>query len=116
MNHFTIERNGRCWESDDKIVNKVNMVSSRIEELRNATYDEMKSKHWIEGFILAVMETADELSGTNGDQTIVTLVDENDVFIWSIIIAATKDYETNFEVNYSFVDWKKDGKSYRYAP
>lgn len=116
MNHFTIERNGRCWEGNDKIVNKVNMVSSRIEELRNATYDEMKSKHWIEGFILAVMETADELSGTKGDQTIVTLVDENDVFIWSIIIVATENYETNFEVNYSFVDWKKDGKSYRYAP
>jgi hypothetical protein len=116
MNHFTIERNGRCWESAEKIVNnRVNMVSSRIDELKNATYEEMKSKHWIEGFIMAVMETADELSGTKGDQTIVTLLDENGVFIWSIIISAADNYEIDFEVNYAFVDWKKDGKSYRYV-
>lgn len=116
MKYFTIERNGRCWESTDKIVHRVNMMQSRIDELKNSTYDEMKSKHWIEGFILAIMEEADELSGTTGDQTIVTLVDENNIFVWSIIIAATENYKTNFEVNYSFVDWKKDGKNYRYAP
>ena len=116
MNHFTIERNGQCWESVDNIVNnRVNMVQSRIDELKVATYDEMKSKHWIEGFIMAIMEAADKLSGTEGNQTIVTLMDENDIFIWSIIISATENYTKDFEVNYSFVDWKKDGKSYRYG-
>lgn len=116
MKHFTIERNGRCWESTDKLTNRVNMIQPRIDELKNSTYDEMKSKHWIEGFICAIMEEADELSGTIGDQTIVTLVDENDLFVWSIIITGTENYKTNYEVNYAFVDWKKDGKSYRYEP
>ena len=116
MKHFTIERNGRCWESADKLASRVNMIQSRVDELKNSTYDEMKSKHWIEGFISAIMEEADELSGTSGDQTIVTLVDEDGLFVWSIIIAGTENYEASWEVNYAFVDWKKGGKSYRYAP
>lgn len=110
-NHFTIERNGRCWESVDKVVvNKVNMIQSCVDELRNSTYDQMKSKHWIEGFIIAVMETANELSGTEDDKTIVTLVDENNVFIWSILIGPCE----GDMYQYVFIDWKKDGKNYRY--
>ena len=110
MSYFTIERNGRCWENVNNIVDKVNMVSCRIDELKKSTYDEMKSKHWLEGFVMAVMEAANELSETNDDTTIVTLIGEDGCFIWGILMSP----DGNNEIRYSLIDWKKDGKSYRY--
>ena len=43
-------------------------------------------------------------------EPLVTLIDEDDVFVWSIIIGPGE----SDEIRYVLVDWKKDGKSYRY--
>ena len=113
MSYFAIERGNKCWDHvDNETLNRVNMIDVRLNELRNSTYDEMKKRHWLEGFVMAVMEAANDLSGTGDDQTIVTLVGDDDIFIWSIIMGPGE----NDMVRYSLVDWKKDGKSYRYAP
>lgn len=110
MSYFTIERNGRCWEDVNNIVDRVNMVSCRIDELKNSTYDEMKKKHWLEGFVMAVMEYANELSGTGDDQTMVTLVGDDGCFVWGILMGPGE----NNDIRYSLINWKKDGKNYRY--
>ena len=112
MSYFAIERNNNCWDHVDGMVNRVNMIQSRIDDLKNSTYDEMKKKHWLEGFVMAVMEYANELSGTDDDQTIITLVGDDDVFIWSIIMGPGD----NDMIRYSLVDWTKDKKKYRYIP
>ena len=113
MSYFAIERNNQCWDHiDNKTLNRVNMIDVRLDELRNSTYDEMKKKHWLEGFVMAVMEATNELSGTDDDQTIVTLVGDDNIFIWSIIMGPGE----NDMIRYSLVDWKKDGKNYRYEP
>jgi hypothetical protein len=113
MSYFAIERNNMCWDHvDNATLNRVNMIDVRLDELRNSTYDEMKKKHWLEGFVMVVMEAANELSGTSDDQTIVTLVGDDNIFIWSIIMGPGE----NDMIRYSLVDWTKDGKKYRYAP
>jgi hypothetical protein len=112
MSYFVIERNDQWWDNVDGIANRVNMVQPRIDMLKSSTYDEMKKKPWLEGFVMAVMEEANELSGTGDDQTIITLVGDDDVFVWSIIMGPGE----NDMIRYTLVDWKRDGKSYRYAP
>ena len=113
MNYFAIERNNMCWDHvDNKTLNRVNMIDVRLDELRSSTYDEMKKKHWLEGFVMAVMEATNELSGKGDDQTIITLVGDDDVFIWSIIMGPGE----NDMIRYSLVDWTKDGRKYRYVP
>ena len=113
MGYFAIERGDQYWDHvSNETLNRVNMIDVRLDELRSSTYDEMKKKHWLEGFVMAVMEAANELSGTGDDQTIVTLVGDDDIFIWSIIMGPGE----NDEIRYVLVDWKKDGKNYRYSP
>lgn len=112
MSYFAIERNNQCWDHVNGMVNYVNMVQSRIDMLKESTYDEMKKKPWLEGFVMATMEYANELSGTDDDQTIITLVGDDDVFIWSIIMGPGE----NDTIRYSLMDWTKDGRKYRYEP
>lgn len=112
MSYFSIERGNQCWDHVNGMVNRVNMIQSRIDMLKESTYDEMKKKHWLEGFVMATMEYANELSGTGDDQTIITLVGDDDVFVWSIIMGPGE----NDMIRYSLVDWTKDGKKYRYVP
>ncbi len=113
MSYFTIERGGEYYEqAENIIVDRVNMIQERIEVLKNSTYEEMKRLHWIEGFVMATYEAADELFDDKDYQTIVTLIDDDGIFVWSIIIGVNE----NYDLNYVFVDWKKDGRNYRYAP
>ena len=112
MSYFAMERGGECYEhAENVIVDRVNMIQARIDILKNSTYAEMKRQHWIEGFVIATMEAADEVFSDEDNQTIITLVDDDDIFVWSIIIGVNE----NSDYNYVFVDWKKDGRIYRYA-
>ena len=106
-NYFAIERNGRCW---DPVMLQSRNGDSDFSSFMNMTYDEMKSSEDIEKFIVAAMEATNEISGTADDQTVVNLVGEDGVFIWGIIMGPGE----NEDINYAFVDWKKDGKSYKY--
>lgn len=107
-NYFSIERADKCYENVTFRDDNGNLA---FEELMNMSYDEMKTYDSIEVFAACVMDAGNELFGSSDDQTIVTLIGEDDVFIWSVIVGAG---ENEGDVKYVFVDWKKDGKSYRY--
>lgn len=108
-NYFAIERNNECWypmvfvDHDGKIA---------FEDFLDMSYSEMKSSDKLSDFVVAVMDAANSKSDSGDKQTIVTLVGADDVFIWSILMGPGE----NDMINYSLVDWKKDGHNYRYEP
>ena len=106
-NYFAIERNEQCWAP---VILADRNGNHAYEEFLNMSYDEMKNSALLEDFVVASMEAADRNCGVEDDQTIVTLVGNDDVFIWSIIMGYKND-----DIRYCLVDWKKDGYSYRYA-
>ena len=107
MSYFAVERNGHYF--DHFILRDEENEVSSFENYLNMTYDEMKSQEDLEDFILSNMEAADAMFTNENDQTILTLVDDDNVFIWSIIMASDGD-----DVRYVLVDWTKDGNKYRY--
>lgn len=106
-NYFSIERNGSCI---DYVTVKDKYGATVFENVMNMSYDEMKSYSDIEFFVVCIMDAANAYFGSHDDQTIVTLIGEDDVFIWSIIIGSDGDDQ----MRYTFVDWTKGGKKYRY--
>ena len=106
-NYFAIERNEQCWAP---VILADRNGNHAYEEFLNMSYDEMKNSALLEDFVVAAMEAADRNCGVDDDQTIVTLVGNDDVFIWSIIMGYNND-----DIRYCLVDWKKDGHSYKYA-
>lgn len=108
MNYFAIERGETCLDHIVVRDNNKNVVFSNYLDM---TYDELKSQEDIGDFVIAAMEATDAASNEDNDQTVITLIGEDDIFIWSIIMGAVDD-----EIRYSLVDWKADGKNYRYQP
>lgn len=108
MSYFAVERNQRCW---DHVVMKDRNNNIVFGNYLNMTYDEMKSSEDLEEFVVAIMDITNYEADSNDDQTIVTLVGDDDIFIWSIIIGTV---DSDGDLRYVLVDWKKDGKSYRY--
>lgn len=109
MNYFAVERGGDYW---DHIIIRDKDNNAVFENYLDMTYDEMKSQGDLEDFVVAIMEATNaEVDGSDAE-TVLTLVGKDDVFIWGIIMDASEDDM----INYVLVDWKKDGKSYRYAP
>lgn len=104
MSYFAIESNQKCYEH---VLIKDNNDNAMFKNYLDMTYDEMKDQEDLEEFVVAVMEAVSE----EGAQTIVTLIGDDDIFIWSIIIGMDGE-----DLRYVLVDWKKDGKSYRYEP
>lgn len=108
--YFSVERNG----SYGTIVAKKRQDGDNyLPDFMKMTYDEMKSNEYLDAFIVAIMEDANEAFGTIDDQTVVTLIDEDGIFIWGILIGPG---EEDGDIRYNLIDWKKDGKNYRYAP
>lgn len=109
MSYFTVERNGNCWEhvtlQDRDGVNN-------FADFTNMTYDDIKFDDRLDEFVMAIMEATNEISSSDDDNTIVTLIGDDDIFIWSIIMSPGEDDN----IIYNLVDWKSDGKSYRYVP
>lgn len=103
-NYFAIECNQRYWEH---VVLKDRDGNVKFEDYLDKTYDEMKTSEDLEEFVVAVMDAA---NGDSGNNTIINLIGEDGVFIWGIIMGPDEDDG----VRYVLVDWKKDGKSYRY--
>lgn len=110
MSYFAIERSQHCM---DHITIRDNDGRVMFKNYFNMTYDEMKSSEDLEEFVVAVMDAANKSISSEHDQTLITLVGDDDIFIWSIIIG-TED--SDGDIKYVLVDWKKDGKSYRYVP
>lgn len=107
-NYFAIERNGNCV---DHILFKDKDERSVFEDVINMSYDEVKAYEHIEEFVTCVMDATNVYFNECDSQTVVTLIDKSDIFVWSIIIGPDGD---NGDLRYVFIDWQKDGKSYRY--
>lgn len=110
-NYFAIERHGAC-KAPVMLVTKNGYTV--FKDFLEMSYDEMKSSVHLLEFINASMDAANNVFAGEDDQTIITLVDKNGIFIWSIIMNSCGDNDE--DLRYCFVDWKKDGKSYRYEP
>ena len=106
MSYFAIERNGEWWSP----VLMHNNGDVDFSDFMNMAYDEMKSDDRLAEFVAAAMDATNAMSDTDDDQTVVTLIGEDDIFIWSIIMGPDEDGN----IAYVLVDWKKDGKSYKY--
>lgn len=108
-NYFAIEREGKCA---DHIVITDEDGNIAFGDLMDMSYEEMKSYNNIDEFVVGVMDAANAHFGSGTDeQTLVTLVNANDLFIWSVLVGPGNNAE---ELRYAFVDWLKDGKNYRY--
>ena len=107
-NYFAIECNGQYI---DHVAVKGDNGEILFEDLMNATYDEMKTYKNLEAFVAIATEVTEAQVGGIDDHMALTLVGEDDVFIWGILIGPGE----GDELRYVLVDWKKDGKSYRYA-
>lgn len=110
-NYFAIERGNECWSPMILVDHDGN---DAFKEFMDMSYDEMKSSDKLSGFVVAAMDAANRKTNDADNQTLVTLIGEDNVFIWSIIIAP--DQNDDDLLRYSLVDWKKDGKNYRYEP
>lgn len=108
-NYFAIERNGECWAPAILADHNGNPA---FEEFLGMSYEEMKSSDKLEDFIVAAMDAANRKSDVKDDQTIVTLVGKDNIFIWGILMGSGE----NEDIRYNLINWKKDGKSYRYEP
>ena len=108
MSYFAIERGSHYL--DHVVLNNEINDTVGFENYLNMTYDEMKSQEDLDDFVLANMEAADAMAPNENDQTIVTLIGDDNIFIWSIIMGTVEEDS----VNYVLVDWKKDGHQYRY--
>lgn len=106
MNYFAIECNGQFRENVILRDSDGNVVFTDYLE---KDYEAMKYSTDLEEFVCAVMEACEELGG---DQVALTLIGEDDVFIWGIIMG----YDEDDMLRYSLVDWKQDGQNYRYEP
>ena len=108
-NYFAIERNGQCWSP---VIMVDRYRKPAFEEFLDMNYEEMKTSDKLGDFIMASMNAADNKYETVDEQTAITLIGEDGVFIWGIIMGPDPEHE--HDVKYVLVDWKKDGKNYRY--
>ena len=106
-NYLSVQRNNDCIEN---VFIRNENGEFVFTEVMDMTYDEIKTYDNLSEFVTAIMDAANVHFQGNDDQTIVTLIGEDDIFIWSIIMGPGEDDI----IRYSLVDWKKDGKSYRY--
>jgi len=109
MSYFSIERNGQCWVPVTLADQNGKPV---FQDFLNMSYDEMRESNLLEEFVVASMEAADRICNVNDDQTAMTLIGDDGNFIWGIIMGS----ENENDIRYLLVDYKKDGRSYRYAP
>ena len=109
MSYFAVERKNNCLDHFI-LINEVDETENFSQYL-DLTYSEMASREDLEDFVIANMEAADAMFQSDDDQTVLTLIGDDDIFIWSIIIGTIDG-----EIYYSLVDWKKNGENYRYEP
>lgn len=107
-NYFSIERKGKC--TSPIVIRAENNVVA-FEDLMNMSYEEMKSYKDLELFVDCVMDVANEHFGESDEQTMITLIGKDDVFVWGILIGPAEDAD---QLQYALIDWKKDGRMHRY--
>ena len=78
MSYFAIERNGSTWDHVAIKDNDGNLVFSHYLDM---DYNTMKSQEDLEDFVVAIMEATNVEVENFDEQTIVTLIDEDDNYI-----------------------------------
>lgn len=106
-NYFAIERGNKCL---DRVCIKNDNGDLMFEDVMNMSYADIKEYKDIDAFVCSIMDATNEIFKESDEQTCVTLVGEDDVFIWGILVGPGDDEQ----INYCLVDWKKDGRLYRY--
>ena len=109
MSYFAVERNGRYGEI---VYSESKDVSNCLPDFMKMSYDEMKSNEYLDAFVVAIMNDVNEMFGDIDETTVVTLIGDDDIFIWGILM----DSDENDAIRYTLIDWKKHGKNYRYPP
>lgn len=108
-NYFNIERGNKCHEFMFMVDIDNNQ---KFQDVMDMSYEEIKNYDEIEDFVYSVMDASNALFESSDEQTLINLVNgEDDVFIWGILIGPDEDSD---KLRYAFIDWHKDGKSYRY--
>lgn len=107
-NYFVIERIGKYIERLHFFKDGNEAI---FEEVVDMSCDEIKQYEQIDSFVVAIMDATNQYFNEDDADTLITLVGDNDVFIWSIIIGSEDDNEN---IRYAFIDWLKDGRKYRY--
>ena len=109
MNYFAIEKNGECYSP---VLLADSDGEPAFAEFLNMSYDEMKNSERLEDFVVAAMEAAERRGDGEDDYSdvVVTLIGEDGFFIWGIIMSTEGD-----NITYKVVDWKADGKHFKYA-
>ena len=107
-NYFVVERNGKCIEHLS-FVKDDGMIA--FEDVLNMSYDKIKQYEHIEEFVVATMDATNQYFNENDAETLITLVGEDDVFIWSILIGSE---EGSNNIRYVFINWLADDKRYCY--
>jgi hypothetical protein len=108
-NYFVIEQNDKYLEGVVLLDKDQNVL---YEDLMSMTYEEMKTYDKLEEFLFVSKEASDSHFGTNGENTIVNLVNEEDTLVWGILFGPDPDNEEY--LRYCFIDWGEDGKVYKY--
>ena len=108
-NYLVVERSGKSVENI--VIRRNNDNSVMFEDLMNTSYNEMKSYRDLGTFVECVMDATNEFLQEGDEQTLITLIGSDDVFIWGILVAPG---DTEGSLKYALIDWGKDGKKYRY--
>ena len=106
--YFSVERAGK---NIDHVLIRHEDGSVAFEDVMGMSYEELKVYNHIDEFVTCVIDATNKHFNDSDDQTIVTLIGEDDIFIWSVLIGPGDSAD---ELKYAFIDWTKDGKSYRY--
>jgi hypothetical protein len=108
-NYFVVERSGKSI--DNMVIRRNNDDTVMFEDLMSMSYEEMKSYKDMDLFLDCIMDATNNFFHEGDDQTLVTLIGSDDVFIWGILVGPG---EKEGSLKYAFIDWGKDGKKYRY--
>lgn len=107
-NYFVVERSGKTIDNF-QIINDDKEVL--FENMFTMSFNDLKQYEHIDVFVVAVMDATNQLFDEGDEPTLITLVGDDDVFIWSILINGEGDGEN---IRYAFINWLKEGKKYRY--
>lgn len=108
-NYFAIERDNDVAETNG-IYDKESETMV-FDEVLDMSLEDLKIFDEIDTFVVVAMDAANAYFGDKDGDTLITLVGEDDVFIWSILMSKGDNED---DIRYNFIDWKKDGKNYRY--
>lgn len=109
MSYFSIERSG---QQVDHVVLLDNDGHTSYEEVLDMTLEDLKTYDKLEEMICVFMDASNEYFNSSVDEeTLITLIGDDDVFIWSLLIGPG---DVADDLMYHFINWKADGKSYRY--